>query len=177
MTQLTPVSPGPAPAEGLRFRAPTVDDGAAMHALVKTGGVLEPNTCYAYLLLCTHFADTTLVASRDDELVGFVAAYRLPSQPSTVFVWQIGVHEGARGEGLASRLLDALVETPGCAGVTHLEATVGVSNAPSQRLFSSFARRQGAPLSRKRGFVAADFGPLSHEEEELFRIGPLRRRS
>ncbi|MAQ14936.1 MAG: diaminobutyrate acetyltransferase [Sandaracinus sp.] len=175
MTQLTPVSPGPAPAEGLRFRAPTVDDGAAMHALVKTGGVLEPNTCYAYLLLATHFADTCLVATEQGEVVAFVAAYRPPTHPDTVFVWQIGVHPRLRGRGVARRLLNELV-TRGD-GVRFLEATVDPANEPSRRLFAGFARHQGVPCAIGAGFEPHHFttgaAGDAHPPEHLHRIGPF----
>lgn len=163
----------PAPVRSLSFRCPTVTDGAAVWELVQQSGTLEPNTCYAYLLLCTDFADTCLLAERDGELVGFAAAYRPPRRPDCLFVWQIGVHRSARREGLGLRLLQGLIDLPGAAGVRFLEATVAPSNLASRRLFESLARSRGVQCLASRGFVSADFGPLAHEEEELIRIGPL----
>ena len=168
-------SPSQTASSSIVLRSPSVSDGAAIWQLACSTQVLEPNTCYAYLLLATHFADTCVVAESDGDIVGFVAAYRPPTKPSAVFVWQIGVSHGARGRGLGKRLLHHLVEAPACQSVTHLEATVAASNEPSMRLFSSFARERGVPCERGRGFEAADFGPLEHEAEELLRIGPLRR--
>lgn len=166
-----------AAALNITIRPPSVADGAAIWAFVSANQVLEPNTCYAYLLLATHFADTCLVAESGDQLVGFVAAYIPPTKPDAIFVWQIGVDAAARGQGLGTRLLHQLVTLPDCQKVTHMEATVAVSNEPSQRLFSRFARERAVPCKRCRGFVAADFGSLDHEAEELFRIGPLRSES
>jgi L-2,4-diaminobutyric acid acetyltransferase len=162
-------------ASSIVLRSPSVSDGAAIWDLVRSTQVLEPNTCYAYLLLATHFADTCVVAESDEGIVGCVAAYRPPTKPSVVFVWQIGVSHKARGQGLGRRLLHHLVETPACQSVTHLEATVAASNEPSMRPCLSFARERGVSCEIGRGFVAADFGPLEHEAEELLRIGPLRR--
>jgi L-2,4-diaminobutyric acid acetyltransferase len=162
---------------GLCLRPPTVHDGAAIWALVRELGVLEPNTCYAYLLLCTHFAETCLVAERGGELLGFVLGYRPPSRPEAVFVWQIGVHADARGEGLGKRLLAGLVERPACADTTFLEATVAQSNEASTRLFLGFARDLGVACELERGFDSADFGPLEHEAEPTYRIGPLRSKA
>jgi|SRR5690606_2653978 len=161
-------------AASLTLRTATRADGARIWQLVEESGVLEPNTCYAYLLLSSHFADTCVVAERDGQLLGFVAAYRPPTHPTSVFVWQIGVRAEARGLGLGKRLLHALVALPGCRDVSHLEATVAPSNIPSQRLFEGFAREQGVPCERSRGFVAEDFGGLDHEAEPLLRIGPLQ---
>ncbi|PRQ03005.1 L-2,4-diaminobutyric acid acetyltransferase [Enhygromyxa salina] len=164
-------------ASELSLRRPRVADGAAIWALVRESGVLEPNTCYAYLLLSTHFAGTCVVAERDGELVGFALGYRPPTRPEAVFVWQIGVRADARGAGLGKRLLHQLVELPDAADATFLEATVGTSNQASARLFLGFARERGVACERAPGFESADFGPLEHEPEPLYRIGPLRKQT
>ena len=152
-----------------------MEDGASVWKLACDSGVLEANSCYAYLLLCTDFADTCLIVERDRELLGFVVAYRPPSNPDSVFVWQIAIRDDARGQGLGQRLLGALVELPGCEGITALEATVGRSNLASHRLFRAFARERGAGCEVTEGFTRAHFGSLAHEEEDRFRIGPLQK--
>ena len=156
----------------VRYRDATPADGRAVHELVREAGGLEVNTGYAYVLLCDHFASTTLLAEADSELLGFVAAYVPPAKPDTVFVWQVGVHLGARGLGIASSLLDALAARGACADVRFLEATVTPSNAASRRLFESFAQRHGAPFAWSEGYPSAFF-ERAHEPENLIRVGPL----
>jgi L-2,4-diaminobutyric acid acetyltransferase len=157
----------------VRYRVSRTGDAPRVHRLVKEGDGLELNTCYAYLLLCDHFSETTLVAERDGELVGFVAAYRPPARPDTVFVWQIGIAPSARGRGIASALLDALVAAPGCGGVSHLEATVTPDNEPSRRLFESFAKRRDVGFVWSRGYPE-DLFVGNHAPEQLIRIGPFK---
>lgn len=172
---MTPIE-GEAGLDEIEISHPTVKDGAAMHRLVVESGVLEPNSCYAYLLLATHFSGSCRVARRDGDLLGFVAAYPLPEQPETLFVWQVGVAPGARRCGLARRLLSALLIPGDFPETRFIEATVAPSNLASQRLFQSLAREAGVPCQRGEGFSPEDFGGVSHEAEELFRLGPFPSR-
>jgi L-2,4-diaminobutyric acid acetyltransferase len=148
-------------------------DGAAMHALASACPPLEANTCYAYLLLCTHFAESCLMAEDESGPLGYIAGYRVPDRRDTLFVWQIGVHERGRGQGLGARMLHALLGIPANRGMKHLETTVAPDNAPSQRLFRSFAEALGASCGEQDFFEPSHFGGASHEAERLFRIGPI----
>lgn len=161
-------------SDRIRYRAPAPEEGKLLHRLVDEGGTLELNTTYKYVLFADHFAGTTTVAEHDGQVVGFVSAYRPPSHPDTVFVWQIGVHPRMRGRGVARGLLEAMVRRPGCRGVRYLEATVTPSNLASRRLFQSFARHQGAPHEWSDGYPGELFGtPGEHEPENLIRVGPF----
>jgi L-2,4-diaminobutyric acid acetyltransferase len=131
---------------------------------------LERNTCYAYVLLCSDFAATCVVAERGGELAGFVAGYVPPARLDEVFVWQVGVAPVARGQGVALRMLDHLVAHVPAA--RYLTATVAPSNEASRRLFHAFARRHAVPCEVGAGYEAALFAE-SHEPEERYRIGPL----
>jgi len=137
--------------------------------------MLDVNSLYCYLLLCTDFADTSLVAASDGRIVGFAAAYRPPTRLETLFVWQIGIEAAARGQGLGRRLLKTLPQLPAATGVTHLEATITPSNTASRRLFEGFAKTQGLPciFDASAGFPAALFGAAGHEAEDRVRVGPI----
>lgn len=172
--------PGRGAAEGaarperapVRLRPPEPADAAPIWRLVRDGGELDLNSPYAYLLLCTDFAATSAVADAEGELLGFVGGYRPPPRPEALFVWQVGTAEAARGRGIASRLLDALVTRPVNRDVRFLEATVTPTNRASWALFRAFARRHGAHLAEGSGFEASWF-PAAHEPEVRIRIGPL----
>lgn len=155
------------------LRAPRERDAAPLRRLLAEVGTLERNTCYTYLLLCTHFASTCLVAERDGKLVGFVLAYRPPSDPESLFVWQIGVAPGARGTGLGRRMLQAALEQPACRDARFLTATVSPDNAPSMALFRGFAKARGVVCAESVGFAAALFDE-PHPDETLLRVGPLK---
>jgi L-2,4-diaminobutyric acid acetyltransferase len=114
-----------------------------------------------------------VVADIDGAVAGFVVGYRPPASPDVVFVWQVAVDAARRGAGIASRLLDELVARTADDGVRYLEATVTPSNAPSTRLFTALAQRRDTDLHISPLFDASDFPGEGHEDEHLFRIGPL----
>jgi L-2,4-diaminobutyric acid acetyltransferase len=155
----------------LQFRAPRADDGAAMWSLVREIDGLELNSAYFYVLFCVDFAQTCAVAEVDGRLAGFVLGHRPPQRPDTVFVWQIGVASWMRRQGLAGRLLEALLarQSP---PARWLEATVAPDNTASARLFRGFARDH-AVACEDADFMAAELFPGDHPAERLFRIGPL----
>ncbi len=161
----------------VRMRTPTVSDGAAMWALLTEAG-LDRNSPYAYLLVCSDFAATSLVAEDAHGLVGAVASYRPPTRPQAVFVWQVGVAERARGQGLARRMLHELLQVPGNADVTELTATVTPDNEPSLRLFRGLARELGVGCEERPRFAAEHFpvGAGDHQPEDELIIGPIERR-
>lgn len=156
------------------LRHPTIDDGAALHALIRDCPPLEENSLYCNLLQCTHFANTCIVAQRNDRLVGFVSGYRKPEEPHVYFLWQVGVAEAGRGAGLGRRMIGTLLERLKGDGVNELHTTVTRSNQPSRALFHAVARDQGAELTEREFFTERHFGGSDHEAEYLLRIAPLR---
>ncbi len=141
------------PEGGIEIRSPVAADARAVWQMVDGMSDLDSNSPYAYLLLCTHFASTSLVARAGEDLAGFVLGYARPDDASTAFVWQVAVAECARGRGLAHRLLDNWFAR--CArrsDVRFLEATVTPSNQASRALFTSFANKRGAPLPERVEF-------------------------
>jgi L-2,4-diaminobutyric acid acetyltransferase len=155
------------------FRAPRACDGPAISRLIGDCQPLDTNSAYCNLLQCEHFADTCVVAEHDGNLAGWVSAYRPPSAPEAMFVWQVAVHHAARGTGLAGRMLDALIARPAAEGVTALTATITEENVTSWALFASFARRHGARLTRRSMFDRDAHFAGAHETEHLVSVGPL----
>ncbi len=158
--------------DSLTFEKPTVEDGADMWELVKNS-TLDLNSSYKYIMMCEFFAETCVVAKEKGELVGFVTAFIPPEKQDTVFVWQVGVDTSQRGKGLASRLLNELVERTGCDDVKYLEATVTPSNEASQALFKKLARTHNTNCEVSECFAEELFPGEGHEAELTFRIGPF----
>ena len=158
------------------YRCPTGCDASGVQGIVRASPPLDVNSTYAYWLVCTHFAGTSIVAERDGILVGFVSAYLDPRRPDVVFVWQVAVAESARGLGVGRGMLHQLLARPSCEGARYLETTVGPSNAASRRLFRALARDCDAPIETVATVDKTTFGGDPHEDEQLLRIGPIAGR-
>ena len=148
-----------------------------MQRLVAATGVLDVNSTYAYLLMATDFAASSVVAERDGDLCGLITGYHPPVRPEVLFVWQVAVAEGSQGTGLAATMLDALVDRVRRDRNGHpvtVEATVAPSNRPSRAFFAGFARRRGVPITELPHFTADLLDPDgAHEDEPILRIGPI----
>lgn len=172
----SPRTAGPGAKETpIAVRPPGVEDGARMWQLVRDLPDLEENTLYAYLLFGRDFAATSRVAELDGDLVGLVAGYRPPADPSTLFVWQVGVHPRAQRRGLAGRMIQDILDAGDAPPLRFLEATVAEGNEASAALFRGVARRLDVECTVSPGFEARHFQPQEHLPERRFRIGPFRR--
>lgn len=159
------------------LRVPQGADALGIRAVAEATGVLDLNSTYAYLLLATDFADTSIVAEYDGDLRGFITGYHPPRRPEVLFIWQVAVAPDGQGGGLASAMMDALVTRVRADRHGHpltVEATVSPGNAASRAFFGAFARRHGVPLTEHPHFGAELLDPTgAHEAEPLLRIGPL----
>lgn len=105
--------------------------------------------------------------------MGWVSGHRPPSEPGAFFVWQVAIAGEARGQGLASRMVSALLSRPAQQGVITLIATVTEDNQASLALFSGLARDWNAPFTRSALFERDTHFAGAHATEYQVRIGPL----
>ncbi|TDG15784.1 diaminobutyrate acetyltransferase [Seongchinamella unica] len=161
------------PPEPIRLRQPNAFDGHQLHQLVQSCPPLDVNSVYCNLLQCSHFAETSVVGEAEGQLACAISGYLVPARPDTLFIWQVAVAEGARGQGVAGKMLAHILARPACSGVRYLETTVTNSNRASWALFEGFARRFDAELSRSEMFESQLHFAGAHETEVLARIGPL----
>ncbi|MFA5504882.1 MAG: diaminobutyrate acetyltransferase [Vulcanimicrobiota bacterium] len=152
------------------YRPSRASDGKEMWRLLEEIGTLERNTGYFYVLFACEFHRSCVVAEKDGRMIGFVVGFRPPERPGSVFVWQVGVSPKARGQGVASKLLKALLEQT---RATVLEATVSPDNLASRALFQSLAQKMEVTCTVEPYFREHHFYH-PHEPEELFSIGPLQ---
>lgn len=164
----------PAASSGMQFRCPVSEDGALVHQLVGRCPPLDENSLYCNLLQASHFAETSVAAELNGELVGFVSGYLVPERSDTLFIWQVAVASEARGLGLAGRMIREILDRPRCAAVRHLETTITPGNAASWALFRGLARRLQAACAESPMFTRERHFGGRHDDEILLRIGPFQ---
>jgi L-2,4-diaminobutyric acid acetyltransferase len=157
----------------ITLRIPVAADGSALHDLIRRCPPLDENSVYCNLLQCTHFAGTSVAAEAQGKLAGFISGYLVPAKADTLFVWQVAIDPAFRGQGLATRMLNEILERPACAEVTRLETTITESNRASWSLFEGLARKLQAELKSTLLFDKSAHFNGKHESERLVQIGPI----
>lgn len=157
----------------LYLRKPDSTDGFAVHQLIAANPPLDTNSVYCNLLQCSHFANTCVLAEQNATLVGFTSAYLLPGDPSQLFVWQTAVSKSARGQGLASAMLEHLLSRPECAQVRYISCSITAENQGSWALFKRLARQLNADIQDQVMFDRDQHFQGQHDSERLVTIGPI----
>lgn len=159
----------------IEMREPNARDGARVWSLIKATPALDDNSLYCNLLQSSHFASTCAIAELDGEIVGWVSGYIPPSQPDTLFIWQVCVGEKARGQGLGKRLIGHVLGRKSCADVDKLECTITEDNDASWGLFTGVARSLDAQLQQAEHFLHDEHFGGRHDSEFAVVIGPFNR--
>ncbi|GGU24879.1 diaminobutyrate acetyltransferase [Streptomyces lavendofoliae] len=154
------------------FRAPVPQDGPAVWKLVENTPGLDSNSIYYYTLWFRDFADGSMIATVDDEVVGFLTGYRRPDEPETYFVWQTAVNPRHGIPFLGVKLFQAAAEQQLAQGARYVEATVSVENKAILMVLKQFAKKHSAHIETRVLFPSSLF-PDGHHDEVLYRIGPL----
>lgn len=152
------------------LRAPVAEDGADIWELVRACKPLDENSMYCNLLQCDHFSDTCVVAELDGEIVGWISAYLVPNDPETLFVWQVAVSPKARGLGLGTQMLNALLKRKACADVKRMQTTITADNDASWALFRKFAKGHEAAIDSEAHFKKAEHFRELHNTEHMVTI-------
>jgi L-amino acid N-acyltransferase YncA len=91
----------------------------------------------------SHLPPHRFVAEEDGRLIGWIALAPVSERPCYAGVAEISVYvaDGARGRGVGSRLLAALVESSERGGIWTLQTSVFPENEPSLALLRRFGFR------------------------------------
>jgi L-2,4-diaminobutyric acid acetyltransferase len=155
------------------FRKPQKNDAKKIVNLIKSGGTLDLNSEYLYLLQSTHFNETCSVAVYNNEIIGFVSGYLVPKEEEKLFIWQVAVSSKFRGQNLALKIImDIFNRNKSKKDIKYIQSTVSPSNKSSQRVFEKVANHLNTKIANETLFSIDDFID-GHEEEVQYLIGPI----
>lgn len=158
--------------QNFRMRSPAPEDAVAIYELLQPyKPYVGTSPLYTYLLICEHFSETSLVVEDEArQIIAFTSAFIPPRQPNTLFLWEIAVKEGFHGNNLYIRMVREI-----CSKVSpaYVEATVNPSNDSSIRRLQKLSDIFGSECRQSTLFPSEYFGAVEHEDEDLYRIGPI----
>ena len=79
-----------------------------------------------------------------------------------------------RGRGLATHMLQNIIQREELKEIKYIEATITPSNKKSRKLFQRYAEQLKTDYQESPFLDKKLFGESNHEEEKLIRIGPLK---
>jgi L-2,4-diaminobutyric acid acetyltransferase len=125
------------------------DSAAVLKLIEKCGPYVAPYNVYAYWILENYYSSTCIVAEENNNIIGFISG--MPSiDRGSIFIWQICVHSDYRGKGISVLLLDALIKKAKELKFKKIELSISDSNAISQSLFKSYAKKNNFDLKEKK---------------------------
>lgn len=156
----------------IAFRPPTLRDAARIFALAPQRGTPAQDSCYAFILLCSHFSDTGIVAEVNGDVAGYALGYRPPIRRDDAFVWHLGVADGQDRAELIPRLLEELLARRANRDARFLCITASPDDQALRDELQMVARRLGTRCAVEACFPAELFAG-EHPGETLLRVGPI----
>ncbi|WP_434361382.1 diaminobutyrate acetyltransferase [Parasalinivibrio latis] len=158
----------------ITLRKPKKTDGTLIYELIKNSPPLDVNSSYCNFLQAIHFKDTCIVAEQGNKICGFISGYLQPEDSETLFVWQVAIASSHRGQGLAYKMLDNLLNRKEVDNVRFVETTITEDNPGSWALFKKLDSKH-----TREGKVSLFLDESlhfqgKHDSEYLFRI-PIAR--
>lgn len=145
------------------LKNPTKDDAKIIFNLVKNSPPLDLNSLYSYAVIGEYFGKTSALALYDNDIIGFISAFKSLDKKNRLFVWQVVVDAKARGKKVATKMLDFIVENN--PEIEKIETTINPSNTASFKLFESFAKSRGGELESESVFLDEGCFEGGHESE------------
>ncbi|MGF1908398.1 diaminobutyrate acetyltransferase [Vibrio kasasachensis] len=152
------------------FREPKVTDGDKIFSLIAACPPLDLNSSYCNFLQATHFSATCVMVEHKGRVGGFISAYRKPDEQDVLFVWQVAVSPHYRGQGLAYRMLNALLNRESLQNLKAIETTITQANKASWALFEKFDATRGNQGDVNVFLDEQTHFNGKHETEYLYRI-------
>ena len=150
---------------GPNIRTCTPDDLQRVSRFVESCPPLERHTGFTYWVTFNFWGDTCFVATEGDEIVGYASGVGAGTSPDLIYIWQVGVAERYRGNGLSRRLISKVAEAAREKGFRRANVSIAPDNAASLSAFRRVAADLGHELEAAGEVSFRD--PEGHSVEEV----------
>ena len=104
-----------------------------------------PHHKYVYWIMEEYFPSSNYVLSIENKIIGFICA--LPSiDKQCYFIWQLVVDVDYKGKGVATLLVNRIIEEAKLRAMNKLEFSISSSNNASYKLFERIANEHHSHL-------------------------------
>ncbi len=158
-------------------KVPKLKDSKKIFSLIKNSKPLDLNSEYAYMLICEHFKDTSVIAEIEKKIVGVITGYVIPNEPDTLFIWQVAVDKDFRGKRIPYFMFENLLSRKNLSNIKRIKTTISPSNSASQKMFEKFSVKLECSIERRKYITQNDFLIGEHEDETLYTIGPFNQQN
>lgn len=130
----------------MEIRSIQMEDIVGIRELLAKGTpYVLPHHHYIYWMMAKYFPKSNLAAIDDGEVIGYLCAIPEEKQ-SCYFIWQIIVAPRMNHKGVATELMNHLLEVTEKNDISALELTIDKNNKRSREFFGKYAERLGACL-------------------------------
>lgn len=129
--------------QNLNLRSCTAEDVDQVRRFVASCAPLDVHTAFTYWVMFEHWGDLCFVLLEDDRIAGYVSAIGSGRHQDTIYVWQIGVVEELRHQGMAQQLISAVIGAAVAKGYRKAQVSIAKGNEASRRAFERYATSRG----------------------------------
>jgi L-2,4-diaminobutyric acid acetyltransferase len=155
--------------EGITLNRCTPSDVERVVRFVGECPPLDLHSSFTYWVTFEYWGEMCFVASRSEQIVGYVSAIGSGRDDNVFYLWQIGVSGEFRSMGVSQRLLVAVVDVARGRGYRKMQVSIASGNDPSLRTFQRFALSVGNPLERC-GEVSFEDAAAGSVREDLYTL-------
>jgi L-2,4-diaminobutyric acid acetyltransferase len=127
----------------LNLRSCTADDVDDVRQFVASCAPLEVHTAFTYWVTFEHWGDICFVLLEDGRIAGYVSAIGSDRHRETIYLWQIGVAEKLRHQGVAQHLISAVSSAAVAKGYKTAQVSIANDNEASRKAFEHYAANTG----------------------------------
>lgn len=94
---------------------------------------------YEYLARC--FSDTFFIYEENEKIIGFIVGFPNTAKPKEFWIYQAGILDKWRGQGIGSQLFSVLFDSVKSKGYNHILSHYKFSNEHSANLHKKFGMK------------------------------------